>query len=280
MAANSDFPHDPRVLAKTIYDGAKLFWSVALALKVLSASLGVYFVLSGTTQVSAPWSIVVLAVLSELSQWRSDILKGRAEQLKRKIEFHDGLGWPLSPADISDYLARLSKARRQAIEVAIRENYFASTKDKSPGRAVENLQESSWWSKHLAGTMLILCSIIVAILVSASLLVLGLAVSATHEIASLENTSRVVSAVLALVVSFGAIRLLNGYFAFARKSEQIEEAAKTLTSGEGTPVESDVIKLIHDYQIARAAAPLIPDALWKAKRDGLNLLWDQYRRGS
>jgi flagellar biosynthesis protein FliQ len=218
-----------------------------------------------------------MAAFAECAQWRSDILKGRAEQLKRKIELFDGLGWTISPADLSDALAKISSRRRNLILKAVKENYFASQTSVGPKRAVENLQESAWWSKDLAGTTLILCAIVTVVLVVGSLISLGVAVSAVKDTATLENTSRVIAAIVSLIVSLGLIRLMSGYFAFGRRSEQVEKATVHLLGG--TVSEVEAIKLLHDYQIARSAAPLIPDWIWKLRRKTLNELWDQYRRG-
>lgn len=280
MQVEQSFAHDPRAIAKSIYDEAKLWWSFAMLSKISTALLGVVFVLASTKTTAAPWVLAAVAILSEAAQWRSDILKGRAEQLKRKIEFYDGLGWPLSSADISDCLARVSTKRRMSIEQSVRENYFASGKDKGTERALENLQESSWWSKHLALTMGTAVGVGVGALIVASILSLAVAIAGAKEVADVQAVSRVVCAVLSLIVSLGAVKLISGYFGFARKSEQVEEATKVLMAKAGGASETDAVKLAHDYQIARAASPMIPDFLWKLRRDVLNALWDQYRRGA
>lgn len=280
MTAEQSFAHDPRAIVKSIYDEAKLFWSLAMLAKLGAAIMGVAFVLVGTKSTSAPWALAAVAVLSEAAQWRSDVLKGRAEQLKRKIEFYDGLGWPMSAADLSDYLAKVSSRRRKSIEQSVRENYFASGKDKGIERALENLQESAWWSKHLASTMGAAVGVGVGVLIAASVLSLAVAIASAKEVAGLQALSRVVCAVLSLIVSLGAVKLLSGYLGFARRSEQVEEATKVLMGKTGGASETDAVKLTHDYQIARAASPMIPDLLWKLRRDALNALWDQYRRGA
>ncbi len=277
--SDPNFAHDPRSIAKSIYDEAKTCWVAAISAKGAAAALGILFALQGWTSTAAPWCLASLALLAELAQWRSDILKGRAEQLKRKIEFYDGLGWPLSSADMSDYLARISTKRRKAIEQSVRENYFASTKDKGVARSLENLQESSWWSKHLSATMGTLLAVAIGALVAGALVALAAAIAAAQQVADLQATSKVVCAVLSLAISLGSVKLLSGYFGFARKSEQVEESTKTLMAKAGSVTETDAVKLTHDYQIARAGAPLIPDLLWSIKRDSLNALWDTYRRG-
>ena len=88
------FEHDPRILAKVFYGKAKIFWCMSLSLKLFSAILGIVFVVAQTTPSFSPVIVFILAVGSELSQWRSDGYKGYAESLTRKIEYHNGFGWP------------------------------------------------------------------------------------------------------------------------------------------------------------------------------------------
>ncbi|NTW01906.1 MAG: hypothetical protein HGA19_11555 [Oscillochloris sp.] len=40
------------------------------------------------------------------------------------------------------------------------------------------------------------------------------------------------------------------------------------------------IKLLHEYQIARAGAPMLPDWLWSLMQRELNDLWIQHRKRS
>lgn len=266
------------VLVKSLFDQAKLLWLAALFTRIIATAIGLFFALTKTPGVYAPWALASVILCAEVLQWQSDLVKGRAEQLKRKIEFDDGLGWPISQADLSDVIAVLSKKQKKTIEQAVRENYFASERSVGAARLLDNLTESSWWSKHLSLTMARWCGSLVAILVLVSLLALGTAVNITQKPSELESTSRVVCAVLTLLMSAGLVKLFLGYQTFFRKSEQIEDKAKAL-SGLPSPVsESEVIKLMHDYQLARASAPLIPDMVWKSRRDGLNELWNVYRK--
>ena len=53
----TDFEHDPRIVCKTIFDGAKRWWGVALALKIGAAVLGICFVVAGASSALAPASV-------------------------------------------------------------------------------------------------------------------------------------------------------------------------------------------------------------------------------
>lgn len=273
-----DFEHDPRNLVKVIFDGAKLWWIAGLASKIVAAVLGIVAVLLNLTSAAFPIALAALAIASEFFQWRSDALKGRAEGLKRKIEYQDAFGWQISRIDYSDHLANLSGKQRNAVAQSVKENYFASRQPKGPVRAMENLQESSWWSKHLAGTMEVVCGVTIAFLLLGSIFGFNLSISTIKDFTTLQSVSRVVTSVLALIASLGLIRLLSGYYAFARRSELIEQAVAVLLKDANVDQVS-ALRQLHEYQIARASAPLIPDVVWKTRRATLNNLWNAYRQG-
>src|SRR5688500_6590462 len=251
MDAQTEFEHDPRIVCKTIFDGAKRYWGSGLALKIGATALGVWSVLAGASSPLAPAWVTGLAIVAELCLWRSDLLKGRGESLKRKIEYQDSFGWALSAIEISDHLARLPASTRRAIARSVRENYFASKEAVGTRRALENLQESSWWSKDLAGYMGGLCSALHAVLMLASFASLYVSVATVRDFAALQTVSRVVTGVLSMIGSLGLVKLIVGYYGFSRGAERIERATVgPLQAKRSDQVEA--IKLLHEYQVARA----------------------------
>ena len=279
MADNQlDFEHDPRNTVKSIFDEAKLCWGTSLTLKTGAAGLGILYIVCHITFALAPFIVAIIAATSELSQWRSDILRGRAEGLKRKIEYNDAFGWPISNMELSDQLAQMTKRRRDAIAISVRENYFASREAQGSKRAIENLQESAWWSKHLTANMVTFCGIIMGVFFFGSFAALIISTATIKDYTALESVSRVVTGVLAFVVSLGLTRMIVGYYNFNKKSENAERNAASLLKG-SSENDIDALRLIHEYQIARASAPLIPDLLWNMRKEALNELWGKYRNG-
>lgn len=271
------FEHDPRILAKYIFYGAKFYWGMGLLAKIIGAGFGIYFIAEKVTSSLAPGSIVILAIGSEFCQWRSDILKGRAEGITRKVEYQDAFGWNFPTKDLSDQLTKIPAKKRAEIAQAVKDNYFASKEPQSPKRAMENLQESAWWSKELAGTMLALCSIIMVIFLLGTLAMFSVSINTIRDYGALQSVNRVITSILSLLVSLGLIKTVVGYYNFSRKAEQTEQA--TIVLLKSNPVdEKDAIRLLHDYQLGRASAPLIPDWLWKLRAPTLNDLWKKYRQ--
>jgi hypothetical protein len=277
-SAQQQFEHDPRIIAKIVFDGAKRWWVAALTLKIAVAGMGIWFVFSGVTSALAPGSLAVIGIAAELCLWWSDLLKGRGEALKRKIEYQDAFGWALSPMDMSDHLARLPSKTRAAISKTVRENYFASNEAPGPKRAMENLAESAWWSKDLAGYMAMICSVVLAALLVGSIATLSVSISTIRAFTSLQTVSRVVTAVLSLIVSLGLVKLIVGYYGFGRTAERIERIAAGLLKPKRVD-QIEAIKLLHEYQVARAAAPHLPEWIWKMRQPTLNDLWTKYRQG-
>jgi hypothetical protein len=221
--------------------------------------------------------VLVVTLLSEYFAWRSDKLKGAAETLLRKLDLRDSFGWAVSNAEITDILARASrKLLADAAKVEKPEAYFASQEGLGVRRALKNIQESAWWSKHLTDKMWRYSLAATLTSIAGSLVVILLSLNTINEYDILSGTGRVVTSVLMLVLSLGLIRLTLGYHNFQQKAQRVETRAEELLNSDSS--EIDVIKLYNEYHLDRAAAPLIPDLVWKRNQKNLNVLWENYRR--
>ena len=121
--------------------------------KFLGVCIGAIGVLIQPLTKASSIVVFVLAVLSEVFTWQSDKNKADAEALRRKLDYEDSLGWEISGAELSDFLARAPQKIRDSIDDEKQENYFASKDMAGTKRALKNVQESAWWSKHLAEKM-------------------------------------------------------------------------------------------------------------------------------
>jgi uncharacterized membrane protein YkvI len=112
-------------------------------------------------------------------------------------------------------------------------------------------------------------------LVLASVIVLILSIDTLSDFDTLTNVGRAVTAILMLVLSLGLIRLTVSYYHFSKRAEQTErEAKRQLGAGSN---ELEAVKTWHEYQVARAFAPLIPSIIWKRMNKDLNEAWLAYR---
>lgn len=268
--------HQSRALSQALYDLSKKWWWSGIASK-----LGIFFV--GTIIVF--WSpglkygavlIFLIYLASELCLLRSDAIKGLAETILRKLDFEEAFDWKITGAEMSDYVMRSPVRLRRTLPISPREeNYFASSEGFGTVRAAENVLESSWWSKHLAERMGHLCLGATCILIVGSILILVVSIDTVRSLSTLSNIGRVVTSALMLVFSLGLIKLMFGYYGFSKKAARVEQVAQNLLNS-GCE-ERDAIKVLHDYQVARATAPLIPTQLWRWMRDDLNAQWKRRR---
>lgn len=267
--------HDLGNVNKALYDKAKNLWGWSMTIKILTAFVGVFAtVVLNQTPFHLPFVVALAAIGAEVLQWLSDQTKGNAESLKRKLEYKDGFGWTIEGTEIADILAGMTVSTRRNIAKKPSEVHYASSEVPSSRRVIENLRESAWWSKHLSAFMRTMCAVTLTLTITTAVAALYYASISLASFSDRQNTTRIVTTLLSLVVSVGLWRFFAGYFSFNKKAERYEQAAATALKGE--PEKIATLKLLHEYQIARASAPILPDWAWKFRRDSLNELWDSY----
>ncbi len=277
MVEQLDKKHDLRAIDQFFFEEAKHLFYWSLYLKLASISLAVLAVIMPSISIAVAIMAAVIAVASEICLWCSDIRKGAAENLLRKLEMRDSMGWRISPMEVTDFLALVPAYRLADFEAAsdIEQRYFASKKSLSHEKLIENIQESAWWSKHGARTsgnffLLVACTI-----VAVSLLLLVISIQSISNLSILSNIARVVTIVIGVIPAVGLFRLAGSYYRFADKAASIESKAQYLRD-HGSSNET-AINLAHDYQVSRATSSLIPTYVWKRSNARLNAMWKKYR---
>ena len=140
-------------LARSLDRCAKWWWGASLTLKALGFATGA-LILFPVSQEPLPFFVAAFTILAELTTCRSDALRGMAQGLRRKLDLQDSFGWAIPSSEFSDLLVRCPrsvKARAQRDKAT--EPYFASVEPAGPSRALHNVSESAWWTKHLAESM-------------------------------------------------------------------------------------------------------------------------------
>jgi hypothetical protein len=270
--------HNPRALCQVYFTLAKRWARFSFICKLAGFLVGVLTVLLPLVPAYVPVLVFMLAMIADWLAWRSDSNKGTAEALLRKLDGRDSFGWPISRAELSDLLMRSpSKVDKLVVAKALSEEYFASEEPPGTLRALENLQESAWWSKHLSERMRSYYLAGTCLLVGIAVLVLLISIQTIDDKQTLSSLGRIVTSVLTLVFSLNLFRSVLGYHNFSVKAGQIEKSTENLLASQGVH-ESEVIKLMSEYQLARASAPLLPTWLWNRMEDELNVTWKQYRR--
>lgn len=280
MAEVKTQKHDPRALDQMLFETAKKWWYSSFALRTLAAVVGIVSVLFSLQPKVAPFVAAAFAVAAELALWRAESIRRPAEALLRKLDAIDSFGWPISKAEMSDMLARISSAlRSKLVRDESDQGYFASQAPWGARRAVENTQESAWWSKHLSARTMIVCLILTCLLLIASLVTLVISIETIHNFDVLSNIGRAVTSVVVLVMTLGLIRLTVGYHDFSERSREVEDYAERLLRSKEVD-EAQAIKIMHEYQLARAGSPMLPTFVWRMMQPSLDQLWRDYRCSS
>lgn len=272
-----------RAISNYYFEITKKWWGYTWYFKSSVFIIGLISVFFPSISTYITVLVGILSLISETCNIYSNDNKKRAESLLRKLDLQDSFGWEIKKTDIADAVVSLpQKVRDKYLPTDDPDNYFASKEKIGQQRALQNLQESSWWSKHLAKTMGNYCFIATIILVVVSLFTLivsSLIISAGQDTAShasyITGVNRIVIAMLLLIISLGLIPLTKNYYSFSSKAEESEKTATELLKDKSDN-DIQVIKAFNEYHLARASAPLIPSKLWEKKKDNLNMAWKKF----
>jgi hypothetical protein len=278
VKAPGKIERNPRSLCQAYFSLAKRRARYAFFCKVLIFVVGILAILIPKIAPITPLFVLVLAIAAEFLSWQSDTYKGKAEAWLRKLDGLDSFDWEISNAELSDLLVQSPiKIDSLVMEEALQQAYFASQETQGTQRALENLQESAWWSKHLAERMWQYYAIATSLLFILSLIILLVSIYIFDDMKILSSVGRIITSTLILVVSLNLSRSILNYHSFSLKSGKIEAAADSLLKSQ-VRQESEVIKLWNEYHLARSSAPIIPTWLWNRMRDRLNAAWTRYRQ--
>jgi len=267
----------PLALAQALDHCAKRWWGASLLTKLVGFAIGACINLLPPEPV--PFVVAACTVLAEFCLYRSDAIKSTAQQFRRKLDLQDGFGWQIPNTDLSDLLVRCSSwVKKRARTHPVTEPYFASTDPPGPARALRNVSESAWWTKHLSERMATYCwsTVILGVIGSFASLIVTLQATSTHT--AQVNVARIVTAFLMLFLSLGLIKLAIGYSGLSKNSASSEAAAERAL--QTTPEELAAFKVMYDYHLNRAAGPLIPTWIWNMREGELNQTWKEDRNGT
>lgn len=270
-------PHNGRVLRNKLFALSHRWLAAAFGLKLTAFIIGAVSVSLSVFPKSSPFVISFCLFVAELCIWRSERVKSLGQTLHRKLDLEDAFGWTISGAEMSDILAR-SPFKLECLANGSVPTPKYWTSDETPGakRAMQNVQESAWWSKHLAESMWLICLALPIVLLIGSITLLIFSIVTFKDADRLSNAARMVTSAILLMFSVGFIRFTVGYFSFSKSAERVEQSAKVLLSADDCEMV-EAIKLWQDYQLARATAPIIPTWIWRFRHGKLNALWNHYR---
>lgn len=254
------------------YDEAKLYQNIALSVGIIVILMDVYLAYYNQYEKTLALVAAGLVVLSVLALWRSSRMRDIAEGILRKFEFHNGLNWPLSGREVSDILASAPNRVKKAARSTEPETYYTDAQAPSTQRLLKNLEESAWWTKHLARRMTKVTAIFSTLVLIIAVIVLVVSLQSGLSPEKADIIAKTTVNVIAFVFAGGYFKLAFDYNLLAIEAERAEDRACELLKLTSV-TESEAIKALHDYQIARATSPLLPTWLWKLSQGEFNVLW-------
>lgn len=271
-----------KIVAKTFRKAKRWY----LAYVIWQVAVLVFAVSSLFAEINPNLSAMIAFVgvlAAECIRWRSDYWKSEGERSKRKWEITDGFGTALDSKDIADWLAGKSRHfLNDVVATEMQGSLFDSTQPTGPRRAVENAQESAWWSRHLGRKMVFYLGVLLALVLIGAFVSLTVSIgtlktaSIKQSGAAVQNVGGIICAALAFVFSINLVRLFADFFGFSLEATDIlRRCGELLKSSEIT--DREALSVVHDYQVARNAAPLLPTFVWKRHGEHLREQWETFR---
>jgi hypothetical protein len=221
--------------------------------------------------------------------WARDAY-ARGELWRRMFFLSDSLGYEPSASELGTLLLEQDASGRNR-ERKPAGPYYASSREKSNERLLENLAESAYLTTDLAKTMASVCTAAIFVaLAFFAVVTVGLLASPSLTVADDSWLSslgpRVASASSALLAffAFGVLaELRSDYSSLARTSHHVFSRALELVSAEPSPAAVMSLLGSYDTALASVGAP-VPTWLADHRMRELNARWtrimEQHARGN
>lgn len=279
IASNTETPpQTPAELLASLVNAsfyrAKWWSCCAIGLHVLNFAICIFAIfLPGSSLSYYPWLGLPLAFCATLVAASAGKYRSGAELLKRQTDVADGLGKAPSTKSLAETKHNLGKLLKPHIQAALQKgNEFASDKPHGAHRVLENLVECTWFSRLQAHwcAQRLLASLVICLTISVASLLWCVSNAQSPETGGLAlSVSKCISATLLSILSVGIMRSWRGFSSFSEKSKSLEQQAEQLLAKNDVEV-FDAYRLLTEYQLARASAPLIPTWVWKWRGKQLN----------
>ena len=260
-------------LVNRAYDRAKCWAGGVLGLQAALFAAGVVAVLEPKITLSYPWIALPIAVVTAYIAGKASRYKSLAEGAKRQHEYLAYLGRQPSGGQLADLRQSLQKALSPDMHALLKSGItYASEQPLGARRALENLSESTWFTKHLAARCANLVGIAFVITLTIAVTLLLWTASNVSSASAGMAIAKGVAATLMFLISVGSIRGLVGYQSLSRRAGDIDAESGRLRK-DNEPCLFETQRLLSEYQLARASAPMIPTWVWRLHRHSLNEDW-------
>ncbi len=261
-----------RQVNKKQFSKAKRFFGLALTVKILIFVIGIYGLSNPSLQNYLPLMILLLSLTSETFSIISDKYKSQGEKLLRALDLRLSFGSTIPKTVELELNEQIAKKRRKEF-TAEEDTYFLSTSIEGPKKALENLRESSWYSKKQSTIMLIFYSLLTIslIIVSLTSVIIASKEILNHQIRN--QTTNTATSFLMLLIS---LRMITGGYSYFRMRATCEKFFNTTESLLKHEIDEEETKTLwNEYHLYRASFPLLPEWLWRIKGDSWERAWNK-----
>lgn len=275
MAEKEKAKQNLRTACNYLFKISKRWWGISWALKILTFVLALAAVFLTDTSIYVPIGVVVVSYLSEALNIYASDFRGQAEALSRKIDFRNSFNWKIKDTEIADVIQKLPDSFDDISTTEEDDVYFTSNEEFGWKRAMQNLQESAWYTKNLAKKMKRYCFIISVSIPSVCMVSLLIIILSKNVTEQQTFAVRITTATLLLLVSSGLLQFTKNYDGLMKKAEAAESQSTNLL--ESTKDETfPAIRAFNEYHLAKASAPPLPDWLWCWNEKKLNRNWEKF----
>lgn len=237
---------------------------------------GLFFIcLIITAATSAPWVkwVVFAAFLLQVSaagaRLRSSALYSLGESVRRAAMLHNGLGTRISPIQVARISAKHKITRSN--EGTTFDKYYESTTHVGPQRLLEITEESAFWTEELAERMATLLKRVILAVLLIVLLAFIAAVQSNLGGAHGEMLAKILMGTLTVWCTGDLLTLWRRYDSLMHSAQRVLEDCQAIRSrGE---IGYEPVVTLGEYNCCLAAAPIIPEFIYKHNRDRLNSAW-------
>jgi hypothetical protein len=216
-------------------------------------------------------ALVLLAIVAALARIAGSRFVEAANDIRRRLDLEEGLGRRVDPIVAIDLVDDAPGWIRRRAMVGDEEPYFESSAPPSARRLVENVRESSWWTKRLAGDMVWFAAALTVSFGIVVVLMLMAALQGTMDAATAKSLAPWMQAAIVFLVAQGPVQAWRGYASLRGGAGKAQDRAGELLKGQ--PTEAEAVELAADYHLIRRTAPVIPTLWYNWRRADLNTRW-------
>jgi hypothetical protein len=218
----------------------------------------------------------VLVLASQYFQWKARVVRNIAEEIRRTVLVHHGLGSPLSKSEYVDLIGRAWCREEDASEMEDAQ-WYATKQPPGYPRIGEMLEESVHFSQQGLANSALWTWFRLAFFLFVTLILLLLAIPFSSDANSVLRDVQIACAGFTFLLS---AEVLGAAFRYTQAAADARLVASGLRQArEANFPEDQVTLLLTNYNSAVESAPLFVPGLYIKVRDRLNKVFSGQRQG-